>query len=81
MKFTKANLPLDSRSLVHFLRTKCEAESHRLIKGSAMSVYDTDVIIEKVKKMIQKHKRDARYNKWLPLWESHIKILKGLNNG
>ena len=77
-KFTKADLPEGSKSLLHFLRTKCEPEAHRLINGCSMSVYDTTKITKIIQAKIKKFKHDARYNKWLPLWKNHLEILKGL---
>lgn len=76
MKFTKNNI--NDKSLRAYLINNIQPLSHKQERGSLVNVYDSITTINTLKLRIAKYQRDARYKKWVPLWENHINILEGL---
>jgi len=79
MRFTRNNLTIENQSLLSYLLNNVTPVAHKQENGNLVSVYESDIAIENLEKKIKTHRRDARYNQWTPLWESHIKALKELD--
>jgi len=76
MTFTKNNI--NNKQLWDYLLKNALPISYRQEKGCLVNVYDRTETIKNLQAKINRHKRDARYNKFSPIWEKHIEILKAL---
>jgi hypothetical protein len=76
VKFTKNSIV--NKSLQLYLLHSIAPISHKQEKGCLVNVYESEIAIEALEAKIKKYKRDARYNRWVPLWKNHISILKAL---
>jgi len=78
LKFTKNSLPNGSDGLISFLIRSCLPTGSKIEKNSLVNIYDTNTVIKKLEVKIKRHQNDARYKKFVPLWEAHIVKIKGL---
>jgi len=76
MKFTKNDI--ENKSLICYLSHNCPPVAHRREKNCLVNIYESETAIEMIQAKIKTHKLDGRYNKFVPLWKNHIKILKEL---
>ena len=76
MKFTKNDI--NDKTLRSYLINNVQPLAHKQENGSLVNVYDSVTAIKTLKLRIKQHQHDARYKKFTPLWENHMKILKEL---
>lgn len=77
MKFTKSAIQGHS-ALIHYLIGNQLGEGHKVENGTLVNIYDKTKCIKYMKLKIKKHSKDARYKKFVPHLERHIKILEKL---